>query len=375
VINGAEIGTARIDVRRVRRNSMSMFRASVTNRTFLRAARSPSGLASEKSTINALKDPLPSMPLAGLDSLVGRRWHDGQDVRPTLLRVLTDLYIQKPSHSPDEELQYVELALRLLEAVDISLRAEVARKLATYRGAPAAILRRLAFDSSTLIGGTMNREPSGQPDRRQSLSVATEDAVSPDSSFVAIARELDELFFTASPAERRLIMVNLDYSNATPSPPMSDVIVGQANRGLESAALQGRLDEFIRELERAMMISREQAQRIVNDPSGEPLVVAARALTMPIDTLQRILLCVNPAIGHSVRRVFSLSALYKDMSLESALRLVAIWRAAAPATRASADYRPTAREAASARDLTVASRRAPSRVASDTSRPRHHVTR
>ena len=34
--------------------------------------------------------------LEGLDSLARR---DGVDIRPTLIRVLTDLYLQKPSHS------------------------------------------------------------------------------------------------------------------------------------------------------------------------------------------------------------------------------------------------------------------------------------
>jgi hypothetical protein len=347
-----------------------MVRASVANRTFLRAARSRVGLAEEKPTVTQQGDPLPNTLSTSLDSLVGRRWHDGDDVRPTLLRVLTDLYVQKPSHSPDEEQQYVELALRLLEAVDISLRTEVARKLATYAGAPTAILRRLADDTSALIEGAMdrdlNREPTGQFNGATSPIA---DSCSPDRSFVAVAMELNELFFTASPAERRLILVNLDYSNATPTPPMSDTTIARVNRGLESAALRGRLDEFIRGLELALKISRDQAQRLTNDASGEPFVVAARAMAMPIDTLQRILLCVNPAIGHSVRRVFSLSALYKDMSLESALRLVAIWRAAAPPARLVGNNRPAAR------DIAVAPRRAPSRVVGDVPRQRHQITR
>ena len=47
-----------------------------------------------------------------LDSLVDLACRDGVDIRPTLLRVLTDLYVQKPAHSAEEETQYVELALR-----------------------------------------------------------------------------------------------------------------------------------------------------------------------------------------------------------------------------------------------------------------------
>src|SRR5262249_31229951 len=168
-----------------------------------------------------------------------------------------------------------------------------------------------------------------QRGRVASVAATPPDPSSDPSSgddLVEIARELNELFFGASPAERRLIVINLDYSNAAQADQQSNL--PGANSALEAAALQGRLDEFIRELERALKISREHAQRIVNDLSGEPLVVAARALAMPIDILQRILLCVNPAIGHSVRRVYGLTALYKDMSPASAWRLVGIWRAA-----------------------------------------------
>ena len=38
----------------------------------------------------------------------------GVDIRPTLLRVLTDHYLHRRIHSPDEERHYTELALRLL---------------------------------------------------------------------------------------------------------------------------------------------------------------------------------------------------------------------------------------------------------------------
>ncbi|MGB7076774.1 MAG: hypothetical protein WBD53_06260, partial [Xanthobacteraceae bacterium] len=50
-------------------------------------------------------------------SRVGLR--GGVDMRPTLLRVLTDLYVQKLTHTVDEERHYTELALRLLDAVDV----------------------------------------------------------------------------------------------------------------------------------------------------------------------------------------------------------------------------------------------------------------
>jgi hypothetical protein len=69
-----------------------------------------------------------------LDSLVDLACRDGVDIRPTLLRVVTDLYVQKPNHSAEEETQFVELALGIIEAVDPQRRAVVSGALAGYPG-------------------------------------------------------------------------------------------------------------------------------------------------------------------------------------------------------------------------------------------------
>ena len=80
-----------------------------------------------------------------LDSLVDLACRDGVDIRPTLLRVLTDLYVQKPSHSPEEETQFVELALGLIDAVDAADRATiVTATLAGLSGRPGGRSRKLA---------------------------------------------------------------------------------------------------------------------------------------------------------------------------------------------------------------------------------------
>ena len=81
--------------------------------------------------------------LEGLDDLARR---SGVDTRPILVRVLTDLYVQKPAHTPEEETHYVELVSRLLDAVEVPTRVIVATKLAGYAAAPALVVRRLARD-------------------------------------------------------------------------------------------------------------------------------------------------------------------------------------------------------------------------------------
>jgi hypothetical protein len=87
---------------------------------------------------------LPTLP--NLDGLIGLARQDGVDVRPTLVRVLTDLYVQKRAHTTEEEHRYTELALWLLAGVDVATRAAVAKKLAAYPQAPRLVIRRLARD-------------------------------------------------------------------------------------------------------------------------------------------------------------------------------------------------------------------------------------
>jgi hypothetical protein len=142
----------------------------------------------------------------------------------------------------------------------------------------------------------------------------------------AAAPELTSLFFAADPSERRMILANLQYADIVAFQRKLPGDVDAAIRALEASALAGRVGEFIRVLEQALGLSRVIAQRIVNDPSGEPMVVAARALGMPLAVLQRILLFVNPPVGHSVKRVYDLSALFDEISADSARHLASLWR-------------------------------------------------
>jgi hypothetical protein len=237
-----------------------------------------------------------------LDSLVDLACRDGVDIRPTLLRVLTDLYVQKPVHSAEEETQYVELARGLIDAVDATTLAVVADRLSTYPAAPAAILARLDIPSA---------RPPAQP--------TTQTEAKPTAR-----NDLLEIFFAANSEVRRLILINFDaaYETAARRAPASTEVI----RRLENAALQRNPGEFARMLERALEISRALAERIVRDPSGEPIVVVARALGMTAAVLHRILLFLNPAIGQSVDRVFDLTRLYDELAPAAAELMLTIWR-------------------------------------------------
>jgi hypothetical protein len=81
------------------------------------------------------------------------------------------------------------------------------------------------------------------------------------------------------------------------------------------------------------------AAQVVNDPGGEPLACAARALDMPSPVFQRVLLFLNPEVGSSVNHVYRLSRLYDGLRERSALIMLAAWRGATMAV-ARAKFRP-----------------------------------
>jgi uncharacterized protein (DUF2336 family) len=312
----------------------------------------------------------PSIPnLEGLDDLARLR---GVDTRPTLARVLTDLYVQKPAHTLDEETHYTELVLRLLDAVDVATRAIVAHKLATYPAAPRAVVLRLAHDVievadpvlrhspclpgpelvaiieqcgpayAAAIAARRARDVAGLPAAGARAAAPRPSAASllPRSAqwrSAIIAAEtaapaapevsLGELFLAASSDERRVILANLDAAEATPQ----RQVPGDSVQLLEAAALARRPGEFAGELERALGVSGEIARRMVDDAGGEPLLLAAKALDMPAETLVRILLFINPLISESVSQVFALAQLYVDLPRAAAVQVLVSLHASAPA--------------------------------------------
>lgn len=234
----------------------------------------------------------------------------GADLRPALLRELTDLYLQKPSHTAEEEQHFSELALRLIEHVDSAERARLGARLAAYPGAPLAVLLRLAEPEPAL---TMHHP-------------APEETQAPDLPRIdeTPRREtLSETFFNALPAERRLILLHLDYAAVAPAPlhPAADTAMQ-----LERAAMTRRRDQFALALARNLSLAFACAQRIADDTTGEAVIAAMKALGVPSPALQRILLFLDPAIGQSAETYFGLVKLYDDIGESAARRMVAIWR-------------------------------------------------
>jgi hypothetical protein len=245
---------------------------------------------------------------------------NGADIRPTLLRAMVDLYVQKQTHTEQEEQHFSKLALRLIDLVDAETRIVVANKIAGYPTAPAAVRHRLLKELISL------KDPD--PAYAEPSPLA--------GNAPAPADELSELFFASNAEERRLILLNLPYALLPPAAPVAPATARESINRLEAAALGHNSELFARELARMFAISRAQARRIYEDELGEPIVVAAAALGMPTTTLQRILLCLAPTISQSVQRVYELALLHEEIEADAALRLIAIWQASHPAEKSSA---------------------------------------
>jgi hypothetical protein len=279
----------------------------------------------------------------GFDGLMTLSRREGVDIRPTLLRVLTDLYVQARSHSPDEERQFVELTSRLIEQVDDATRAAIRARLAIYPGTPPQTLIQLGLKPAQssdpvplaevipvapAVERTVRERTGAELRMASSLTMQPKDAA-----------EISDLFFAAGGPERAAILHNL---NDTPLKASARIPQSRAKRALhilEMAAFAADAENFALELGEALILPARIAQQVTADPGGEPLACAMKALDTPSAIFQRILLFLNPEFGTSVQKVFRIARMYERLTERSALVMISAWRGSSMAA-ARAKYRP-----------------------------------
>jgi len=279
----------------------------------------------------------------GFDGLMTLSRREGVDIRPTLLRVLTDLYVQANAHSGEEERQFVELTSRLIDQVDDATRAAVRARLAIYPGTPAEVSRKLGLkpltpDRRVPLAYDLPASPSAAAPVK-ALSEAQLRMASNLSMQPKDAAEINDMFFRASAGERALILHDLPETPLRASARIPPARAARAIETLEMAAFAADVENFTLELGETLILPSRVAAQVVNDPGGEPLACAAKALNMPSAVFQRVLLFLNPEFGSSVNYVYRVSRLYDKLSERSALIMLAAWRGSTMAvTRAK--YQP-----------------------------------
>ncbi len=266
----------------------------------------------------------------GFDGLMNLSRREGVDVRPTLLRVLTDLYVQTRVHSEDEQRQFVELATRLIDQVDDATRAAVKARLAVYPQTPVPILQKLGLVAAQEgrrvplareIPTAAPAPPPVRPPTEAEQRMASNMAMQPKD-----AADIHDMFFRADASQRALILHNLAQTPLKAAPRIPTVRAKRAIQILEMAAIAGDFENFTYELGDSLILPSRVAAQIVDDPGGEALAVASRALDMPSPNFQRILLFFKPEIGTSVNEVYRLSRLYDRLGDRAALVMLAAWR-------------------------------------------------
>ena len=275
-----------------------------------------------------------------LEDLLGTASDDSKARCASLLRALTDLYLQRPVHTLEDDHYYTELALRLIDAADVSDRAALAARLAACPSAPLPVLKRLARDAIEVAGPILQRlpqlrtaefeSPTAADTRAHSQVIAsgfhrTQPAAHSSHPMHPVEpSELSELFYRATAPERRLILINLEYALFIPTPSFPPIVRTDIRR-LEAVALH-KPETLTRELERLIGVSQAQARRIVHDELGEPIVITAKAINVPKVGLQRLLLVLSSCLGQWADRLHELTELYAEISTEAARKLIGIWR-------------------------------------------------
>src|ERR1700710_2095427 len=168
----------------------------------------------------------------GFDGLMTLSRREGVDIRPTLLRVLTDLYVQTSVHTGDEERQFVELTSRLIDQVDDATRAVVRGRLSVYPGTPVTIMRKLGLQPATprvpLAPGIPEQPPAPPPARPPSEAQLRMSALSMQPNDAA---EISAMFFSAAARERGLILHNLGEA---PLKPAARITAARTARAIET---------------------------------------------------------------------------------------------------------------------------------------------
>src|SRR3954470_8531612 len=243
----------------------------------------------------------------GFDGLMTLSRREGVDIRPTLLRVVTDLYVQSSVHTSDEERQFVELTSRLIDQVDDATRAVVRARLSTYPATPPAIMSKLGLQPHSperpvpLAQRIPQAPPAAAPQRPPTEAQLRMSALSMQPNDAA---EISNMFFAATGSERALILHNIGEAPLKPAARITAARAAVTIETLEMAAFAADLENFTLELGEALILPSRVAAQIVNDAGGEPLACALKALQMPGAVFQRVLLFLNPQIGASVNNVY-----------------------------------------------------------------------
>lgn len=280
------------------------------------------------------------------------------EMRPVLLRVITDLFALHPQHTDEEIRLYEEMAGRLLDDADETTLTNVGRKLSRCADAPAAILKRIrarggepareillkdfriewrelrqiaasgACDQACAVAGRadLDREIArifaARPEREIIRAIAA-NPLAPlsgeDLRLLAARGRRDAvlarallgrgeltlehlpLYLFANPRERsRLVVLALEAHLAQAGRPQSTAMLDdEAVAQIEAAAVRRKRASFALTMADQMQCDPLSARRLIDDECGDALALAFIAIGLPADAAARIFLIAFPKVALS----------------------------------------------------------------------------
>jgi uncharacterized protein (DUF2336 family) len=362
--------------------------------------------------------PITSPELQGLVAIAREQ---GLDMKPILLRVLTDLYVAADHHTADEVTQFEDIAGTLAGQVDRDAALIAACKLAAYPATPMAVgeafvargddAARIILADAAWLPRTVVLAQAATGDRVLAAAVAARTDVDPalgrlllarrdpliDTTLAAnttvalaedvkqelLARACEEeaiasallsrtvlagtdravLFLRADKAGRRAIIDEMETVALTSGRSrQTRAAPPEIATGLETAAMSGDESAFVSLLALGLGSHPAKVRRLVDDRTGEALAVALVALGISDEVMTRIFMFRDPLIGHSTQKLFGLIDLARRVS----------WAAAHLITMALLGLAP--REARPSSTAASAAAGSPVRRAAETATQQHPAT-
>jgi hypothetical protein len=304
-----------------------------------------------------------------------------EDRDATLLRAATALFCQEPSHDRDGIRRFEQLAVHLLPKVSGEDRAYIATLLGGRDDAPPSVVRVLARDAIEIAGPVLRHSPvlstidllgviavtgsdhhrliAGRTDlsadvlralaiARQKASTekpskinAKEPAASPESALPPAEAKPsgptmpmpDFGAFLASPRKHRLWILSeaatrgVAAGGANP-PRQLDQMLRKSYALAEIVTSAKRRDRLgiLAGFSSALGLATEIVARLLDDPSGEPLVLMIKAAGLDTSDGNTVLLLGHKKIGESVEEFFRLADLLASIEKSTADAFIATWR-------------------------------------------------
>lgn len=145
-------------------------------------------------------------------------------------------------------------------------------------------------------------------------------------------REATERFLAADQAGRNGILAALADQGVQP-PRLTpreqfDIALNAAQKAGQIPALarSKRKEALVGAFADGLGLDRSLVERMIDDPSGEPLVLLVKAIGLSEAEARQVLLLANPAIGYAVKTFFRLADLHASMEPSVAEAMVSAWR-------------------------------------------------